>query len=201
LQERTFERVGDARPLPLRARVVAATHRDLGTLVREGAFREDLLYRLKVVEIRLPPLRERREDIPLLVEALLAKINREVHKSVRFVSQDAMALLSAYAWPGNVRELENALTRAVVLAKGDVLEASLLPIGPGGRNAPGGAAPTAEPASEADVMPLREVEKRHIEATLRVTAWNKRRACALLDISRPTLDRKIEEYALRRPGD
>src|SRR5262249_3268628 len=125
----------------------------------------------------------------------------EVHKSVRYVSQDAMALLSAYAWPGNVRELENALTRAVVLAKGDVLEASLLPIAAGAAAPRDGAQRAAEPGSEADVLPLRAIEKRHIESTLRVTAWNKRRACALLDISRPTLDRKIEEYALRRPGD
>src|SRR5207244_2746517 len=128
LQERVFERVGDARPVKLEARIIAATHSDLPTLVQAGAFREDLLYRLRVVEIRIPPLRERKEDIPLLVEALLAKVGREVHKSVKYVPQAAMDLMSAYAWPGNVRELENALTRAVVLAKGDVLEPSLLPI-------------------------------------------------------------------------
>jgi two-component system, NtrC family, response regulator AtoC len=201
LQERTFERVGDATPLPLRARIVAATHRDLAASVAAGTFREDLYYRLRVVEMRLPPLRERREDIPLLVEALLAKINREVHKRVRFVSEDAMAILTSYAWPGNVRELENALTRAVVLSQGEVIEARLLPIqAAGARPAPGAVRiDPAEPRDAEQVLPLREVERRHIETTLRITSWNKRRACALLDISRPTLDRKIEEYGLRRP--
>src|SRR5205814_9523269 len=100
LQERTFERVGDTRSLPLKARIVAATHRDLDAMAREGTFREDLLYRLKVVEIRIPPLRERPDDVPLLVESLLGKINRELHKSVRYVSAEAMGLLASYRWPG-----------------------------------------------------------------------------------------------------
>jgi DNA-binding NtrC family response regulator len=127
LQERTFEKVGDTRAMTLRARVIAATHRDLPAMVRDGTFREDLYYRLKVVEIRIPPLRERREDIAMLVDALLAKINRELHKSVRLVPPDVLAAIEAYDWPGNVRELENALLRAVVLAKGEVLEPGLLP--------------------------------------------------------------------------
>ncbi len=193
LQERTFERVGDTRSLPLKARIVAATHRDLGTMAREGTFREDLLYRLKVVEIHIPPLRERREDIPLLVESLLGKINRELHKNVRYVSRDAMELLSSYRWPGNVRELENLLTRAVVLSKGDVLEAAMLPV-PSGE----GPAGDVEGEHEEAVLPLRVVEQRAIARALRATGWNKRRACALLEISRPTLDRKIVEYGLER---
>src|SRR5262249_10562324 len=155
---------------------------------------EDLLYRLKVVEIRIPPLRDRADDIPLLVDTLLGKITRELHKPVRYVAPQALALLTAYRWPGNVRELENMLTRAVVLAKSDVLEASLLPL-PGG--AP--AAPAAEESDdEGPIRPLRVVERREIERALRATGWNKRRACALLEISRPTLDRKIDEYGLRR---
>jgi DNA-binding NtrC family response regulator len=196
LQERSFERVGDARPLALKARIVAATHRDLRTMVQEGSFREDLLYRLKVVEIKIPPLRDRREDIPLLVDALLTKINVETHKNVRWVPDDTMAVLKEYAWPGNVRELENALTRAVVLAKGDVLEASLLPLPQAGVDSSRANAPAVaeEPAT---ILPLREIEKRHIERALRFTGWNKRRACALLEISRPTLDRKIEEFGLK----
>jgi two-component system response regulator AtoC len=205
LQERTFERVGDARPMPVKARIVAATHRDLASMVQAGTFREDLLYRLKVVEIHLAPLRDRREDIPVLVDALLAKINRELHKRVRYVSHAAMSTLTSYDWPGNVRELENALTRAVVLAKGDVLEADLLALGDGRPEPPANsAAPRTDngaTAADAEVLPLREVERRHIERTLQVTSWNKRRACALLDISRPTLDRKIDEYGLRRPGE
>jgi two-component system response regulator AtoC len=165
-------------------------------MVRTGAFREDLLYRLKVVEIHIPPLRDRADDIPLLVEALLGKIGRELHKPMRYVAPRAMALLTGYRWPGNVRELENMLTRAVVLAKSDVLEPSLLPIAD---------EPAAAPASPVDderaVRPLRVVERLEIERALRATAWNKRRACALLEISRPTLDRKIDEYGLRREGE
>jgi len=207
LQERTFERVGDTRTLKLRSRVIAATHRDLPAMVQAGTFREDLYYRLKVVEIHIPPLRERREDISPLVEALLQKINRELHKNVRYVSEEAMRMLEAYAWPGNVRELENALMRAVVLAKGNVVEPAHLPLA-GGTIAPPRSPGTSAPdegrgsaGDDARVLPLHEIEKLHIQRALRHTGWNKRRACALLEISRPTLDRKIDEYGLQRPED
>ena len=200
LQERTFERVGDGRPVPLRARVLAATHRDLGKLAHAGAFREDLYYRLRVVELRLPPLRERPEDVPLLVEGLLAKINRELHRQVRMVAPETLAALARYPWPGNVRELENALTRAVVLSHGEVLEARHLPmLGGVSRAAPVTGAPPP-PAGDGDLLPLREVERRHVERVLAAVGWNKRRACAVLEISRPTLDRKIDEFGLARPG-
>ncbi len=195
LQERAFERVGDARPLTLRARILAATHRNLEEMVHAGTFREDLLYRLRVVEIVIPPLRERREDIPPLIDALLAKINRELHKDVRYVSRRALALLQEYDWPGNVRELENALTRAVVLSKDEVLDVDLLPLPSGD----GRAARPAAAGEEEPLLSLREVERRAIERCLERLGWNKRRACAALEISRPTLDRKIEEYGLRRP--
>ena len=192
LQERTFERVGDARSIPLEARIIAATHRDLTQMVARGTFREDLFYRLRVVEIALPPLRERAGDIAVLVEGLLVKINADLDKDVRFVTPAALARLSAHSWPGNVRELENTLTRAVVLAKGDYLDETLLSIGTTG---------SASVAS-GDVLPtLREVERDHIIRVLAQTEWNKRRACAILDISRPTLDRKIEEFGLRKEGD
>ncbi|HEY4240727.1 MAG TPA: sigma-54 dependent transcriptional regulator [Kofleriaceae bacterium] len=196
LQERTFERVGDAKPIALEARVVAATHRDLAAAVAKGQFREDLFYRLRVVEITLPPLRERTGDIPILVEGLLAKIHRDLGKGVRYVTPTALARLVAYAWPGNVRELENMLTRAVVLAKSDVLDETLLPIGAAApRGAP--AAAGAETDAEGNLPTLREIERHHVVRVLAHTGWNKRRACAILDISRPTLDRKIEEYGLR----
>ena len=197
VQERTFERVGDARPMQLEARIVAATHRDLAGMVAKGTFREDLFYRLRVIEIALPALRERAADIPILVEGLLAKINRDLDKDVRYVTPAALARLSAHSWPGNVRELENLLTRAVVLAKSDVLDETLLPIGAA---APGGdaAAGSAEIDAEGALPTLRELERRHIVRVLAHTSWNKRRSCAILDISRPTLDRKIEEYGLRR---
>jgi DNA-binding NtrC family response regulator len=190
LQERTFERVGDAKPLALDARIIAATHRDLGAMVAKGTFREDLYYRLRVVEIHLPPLRERAGDIPVLVEGLLAKITRDLGKDIRYVTPTALARLAARDWPGNIRELENTLTRAVVLAKTDVLDETLLPDG----------APTARLADDpdAELATLREIERRHIVRVLAQTEWNKRRACAILDISRPTLDRKIDEYGLHK---
>jgi DNA-binding NtrC family response regulator len=190
LQERTFERVGDAKPLPLDARIIAATHRDLTAMVAKGTFREDLYYRLRVVEIRLPPLRERAGDIPVLVEGLLGKIARELAKEIRYVTPAALARLGARDWPGNIRELENTLTRAVVLAKTDVLDETLLPLADD--------APSRERHDAGELPTLREIERRHIVRVLAETEWNKRRACAVLDISRPTLDRKIEEYGLRR---
>jgi len=167
-------------------------------MVARGAFREDLFYRLRVVEITLPPLRERAGDIPILVEGLLAKINRDLGKDVRYVTPAALARLVAYAWPGNVRELENMLTRAVVLAKSDVLDETLLPLGAAAPVGDAGAAAGAERDAEGALPTLRELERRHIARVLAHTEWNKRRACAILDISRPTLDRKIEEYGLRR---
>jgi DNA-binding NtrC family response regulator len=195
LQERTYERVGDAKPMQLEARIVAATHRDLSAMVAKGTFREDLYYRLRVVEITLPPLRERASDIPILVEGLLAKINRDLGKDVRYVTPAALARLSSHGWPGNVRELENTLTRAVVLAKGDVLDETLLPLVP-----VAGSDPAASHGAGEALPTLREIERQHIVRVLAHTEWNKRRACAILDISRPTLDRKIDEYGLRVPG-
>ncbi len=191
LQERTFERVGDARSHSLEARVIAASHRDLGQMVAKGTFREDLYYRLRVVEIHVPPLRERAGDISVLVEGLLAKIATDLAKPIRYVTPAALARLASYAWPGNVRELENTLTRAVVHAKTDVLDETLLHLGPVNAAAPGAASAPEELGT------LRELERRHIIRVLASTDGNKRRACAILDISRPTLDRKIEEYGLR----
>jgi DNA-binding NtrC family response regulator len=191
LQERTFERVGDARPIQVEARIIAATHCDLAQMVAKGTFREDLYYRLRVVEIQLPALRDRPEDIPLLVEGLLGKIARDQGKDIRYVTPAALARLTAYKWPGNVRELENMLTRAVVLAKTDVIDETLLATD----------ATVATPQvgdAEGPVPTLREIERRHIIHVLGLTNWNKRRACAILDISRPTLDRKIDEYGLRK---
>ncbi len=199
LQERTYERVGDAKTMHLEARVIAATHRDLASMVAKGTFREDLYYRLRVVEISLPPLRERASDIPILVEGLLAKINRDLAKDVRYVTPTALARLSAYAWPGNVRELENTLTRAVVLAKSDVLDETFLPLG-GVSTGDAATAPGTEADNEGALPTLREIERRHVVRVLAHTEWNKRRACAILDISRPTLDRKIDEYGLRMPN-
>src|SRR5437763_2939962 len=121
LQERELERVGGVKRIPVRARILAATNRELAREVEAGRFREDLYQRLKVVTLAIPPLRERREDIPLLVEHLLMKINQRLHKNLRRVPRDTLEKLMARSWPGNVRELENVLTRAAVLSQGDLL--------------------------------------------------------------------------------
>lgn len=194
LQERSFERVGDGRPLPLQARIVAATNRDLLNMIEENTFREDFYYRLKVMEIQLPPLRERRDDIPMLVEHLLAKINRTLHKRVRYVPEEAMRRIQAYDWPGNIRELENTLTRAVVLTKGEVLDPGSLPL-PGLVELK-----KAAQAKEEELLRLKDVEKAHIIKMLHRTGWNKRQTCLLLDITRPTLDKKIKDYGLIAEG-
>ena len=198
VQERVFERVGDPRPIPLKARIITATHRDLAQMVREGTFREDLYYRLRVVEVHLPPLRERRDDLPVLVEHLLSKITRDQHKRIRYVAREALDLIAAYPWPGNVRELENALTRAVVLTKGEVLEAGSLPIQVEEYD-DGGEVEAPDEGAPDGLVSLREVEQRHIAAVLAATGWNKRRSGQILGITRQTLDRKIRDYRLERP--
>ena len=127
LQEREFERVGSAKILRSDARIITATNQNLAQMVAERKFREDLYFRLKVVEIYVPPLRERKPDIPLLVEHLLNKINRDLHRHVTKIPKEVMDVLVQYEWPGNIRELENILTRAVVLSKGDILVPEYLP--------------------------------------------------------------------------
>jgi DNA-binding NtrC family response regulator len=200
LQERTFERVGDPRPLRLEARLLAATHRDLPAMVAEGTFREDLFYRLRVVEIRVPPLRDRRDDIPVLVSGLLARINRSLHTTIQFIRDDTMELLCRHDWPGNVRELENVLTRACVLTKGNLLTPDTLQgfAPPISRASP---SPSPPPSAPTALVSLRQVEREHIERVLQSTRWNKRKSCDILQITRPTLDRKIKEFNLERPVD
>ncbi|MBI2400863.1 MAG: sigma-54-dependent Fis family transcriptional regulator [Deltaproteobacteria bacterium] len=185
LQERSFERVGGSETIRTDVRVIAATNSDLSGLVTGGAFREDLYYRLKVITIDVAPLRERLEDVPLLVMHLLAKANRELHKKVRKVPEEVMSLLKAYSWPGNVRELENVITRGVLLAKGDVLVDVSLP---------------GEERKNSDWKPatLDDIERAHIESTLGHTLWNKSRAAVLLGVSLPRLERKIRKYGLKK---
>jgi len=193
LQEHTFERVGGNETLTSDARIIAATNRDLMTDVAAGRFREDLAYRLRVVEIALPPLRERREDIPLLVEGLLARIAE--HQRVRrpAVSDAALRALCAYHWPGNVRELENVLTGALVSVRDGVLTPDLLHL-PTARAASGSAGAAG---GGPDLRSLDEVEAEHIQQVLDHTGGHKARSCEILGISRPALDRKILKYGLR----
>jgi DNA-binding NtrC family response regulator len=189
LQDQQFTPVGADRAEQTEARVVAATHRDLESLVREGGFREDLYFRLRVVEIRVPPLRERKADIPLLVEHFLRKAARTLHQSPRVVSKETMARLVEHPWPGNVRELENTIVRAMVLARGGVLELGDFHSAASGE----GAAVTSSPA-----VTLRDVEDEHVQRILRRAGGNKRKAARLLGVSRARLDRLIARH--RRAG-
>src|SRR5690348_14956518 len=164
LQERELERVGGVKRIAVRARILAATNRDLASEVRAGRFREDLYQRLKVVTLSIPPLRERREDIPLLVEHLLLKINQRLHKNLRKVPRELVEKLMARDWPGNVRELENVLTRAAVLSQGDLLlEEHLVGDGIASAAQQNGRAELRDSAAPKRIETLEEVERAHIE--------------------------------------
>ncbi len=183
LEAREFYPVGGERLHRSDARVITATHRPLEQLIRDGRFREDLYFRLKVVEITVPPLRERVRDIPLLVEHLLQRIATELHRDVRGVTDEAMHVLCAYPWPGNVRELENALTRAAVLARGPAIGAEHLAL-----SAPVVALGAATPGDRGDDT-VDAVVRAHVLRVLQRTGGNKRQAARILGISRPRLDR------------
>lgn len=184
LENRDYMKVGGQEVLKAEARVIAATNHKLKDLVKEGKFREDLYYRLKVVEINLPPLRERKKDIPQLAAYLLEKINRELKKNAKKVSPEVMDFLVSLPWKGNVRELENALTRAVILAKGDVILKENLPV-----------EQNEKEMVPKKLIPLAEVEKEYIQYVLTKVKGNKSKASRILHISRPTLDKKINGYS------
>jgi DNA-binding NtrC family response regulator len=189
IETRDFMKVGGEKILKTEARIIAATNKDLEQHIKKGSFREDLYYRLKVVEIALPALRERKDDIPELVGYLLEKINRQLRKNVRKIPPHVMKLMMSLAWPGNVRELENALTRAVILAKGDVIQEENLPLERG-----------KEKIVPTELVGLKEIERDYIHHVLRATNGNKTKASKILQISRPTLDKKIKEYKLDIQG-
>jgi DNA-binding NtrC family response regulator len=192
LQERRFFRVGGSEEVAIDVRVIAATHVDLEAAIREGHFREDLFYRLNVIEIHVPPLRERLEDIPLLARHFIEQLSLELGKKVTGVSDAAIRALMAHEWPGNVRQLENAIERAIVNSREGVLseadfEFLSRPSGP-----------------QADVFPLgsvtlEEVERRTIVSTLRRTQGNVKEAAAVLGIDRSTLYEKLKRYDISNP--
>jgi len=188
LQFGEVRRLGSNKTLKIRARIVAATNRDLQKEVREGRFREDLYYRLNVFEIRLPPLRERTEDLPELCRQLLGRVAGELGRPTPTIGDDALDAIRGQRWPGNVRELENALERAMLLAGGGPISAEHFPGGDG-----------ATAPSAAKLEPLEVVEKRHILGILDIVGGDKRRAADVLEISRSTLRRKLIEYG--RWGD
>ena len=200
LQEGEIRPVGESRSEKVDVRVIAATLRDLGKLVEKGEFREDLYYRLNVVNLRMPPLRERREDIPLLARSFIARFNRLLNREppVQGLSPEAEALMSAYAWPGNVRELENAMERAVLLADGALLLPTNLPERLWAAPAPA-SSPAAAQQAGSDLSlkrAIRELEESYIRAALRRTRGNRTRAAEVLDISHRALLYKIKEYGI-----
>jgi Nif-specific regulatory protein len=194
LEGHPFERVGGSQPIRVDVRVVAATNVPLEENVRAGTFRRDLFFRLQVVEIRVPPLRERKSDITQLAEHFLQRFVRETGRKIRGFTPAAIKKMEDYHWPGNVRELRNVVERAVALGVGPMLDASNIWLSSLEATAPQGAAssPAYEPVS------LEEIEKRHILRTLEYTDWNKSQAATILEIERSTLDRKIKGYGLKR---
>jgi two-component system, NtrC family, response regulator AtoC len=204
LEKWEFERVGGSRLLQVDLRLITATNKELSKLVAEGRFREDLYYRLRVVNIKLPPLRERKSDIPILIKAFMTEFASQNNKRVASVSPEAMQVLTEYPWPGNVRELKNAIESAIVFARSDTITLSDLPLQLKG-NAVEGIAGSTSPSGTAGKSPvllpagtsLQDAEKMLIEETLRNAGFNISRASRVLNISRRTLHRKINEYKLR----
>ena len=197
LQEMEFERVGGKDRVRVHARIIAATNKDLRTMVREGKFRDDLFYRLNIVAITLPPLRERPEDIPDLVQYLLAKINIDLHKRIVGVSDEIMGIFLKYRWPGNVRELENLLVRAAVVAKGQILVRGDFPE-LAEESVPEAVPEEMPPARGGDgkLPTLDDIEEQYIRKVIRESGKNKGEICEILGISRPTFERKLEKYGI-----
>jgi DNA-binding NtrC family response regulator len=200
LGESVIQRVGSNQTIKVDARVVAATNKNLETLVREGKFREDLFYRLDVVPIHLPPLRDRREDIPLLIDAFLKEFARANERHVIGFSVDAQEAMQKYAWPGNVRQLRATIERAVVLCRSERIGLRDLPPEVQGRPATGDAGSRSAPGGEFGTasanLNLEEMEKSFIQRALKLTEGNVTDAAKLLGISRRTLHRKIKTYNL-----
>ncbi len=212
LEERSFERVGEIKSRPLQARLVCATHRDLPSAIANGSFREDLYFRLRVVEIHLPPLRERGDDVILIARRLVGRVSRQLDKPGLVLAPEAEERLRRHDWPGNVRELRNVVEQAAVMAH-DVITTEHLALGggPGPAASPrppqarATSAPTSPPrsrgglAARGGVASLADMEREHIRFTLEQVGWVKCNAAKALGISRPTLDRKLRLYRIEPP--
>ncbi len=198
IQERDFIPVGSTRPKKVDVRFVAATNKNLEREVAEGRFREDLYYRLNVISIPLPPLRERPEDIEPLALHFLKRFAARMAKEIYTISPEALEALQSYSWPGNVRELENVMERAVILTVGSSVPADVIPLRGGARTAPAATVKTAvtPPTSKTAMVPLEEMERQHIQMVLKETGYHKSRTAEILGISRRTLDRRIEGFEL-----
>ena len=187
LEERKITKIGDRHPIDVDFRLISATRRDLDKEVNEGDFRRDFFYRINVITVSIPPLRERKEDIPLLIQHFLQKYSHETTKKVDHVDKDAMDLLKMYRWPGNVRELQNAMERAVVLARSRTLGAedfSFL---------------KASPVKSPTARSLQEMQKNYVQEVLEDCAWNITKASKILGINRVTVHKMIRRYELMRP--
>jgi DNA-binding NtrC family response regulator len=201
LQERQFERVGGIKTIKTDIRIIAATHQNLKALVQQRKFREDLYYRLNVIPLGIPPLRERKTDIPLLAHYFLDQFNRRKKKKIRAIREDAMARLMQYDWPGNVRELENTIERVIILLDGDLVTPPDLP--DKFHEMPG-----VEPAQAAEIPEsgislddaVNEFEKKLILQALLKTGWVKNKAAQLLNLNRTTLIEKIKRQNLQPPN-
>lgn len=190
IQENEFERVGGEQTLPMKARIIAASNKSLEDLVKAGKFRQDLYYRLNVFTINIPSLRERVNDIPLLVDFFIQKTNQSYHKGIKHITKDAMEALMNHPWPGNVRELEHTITRAILICNSDTLDKVHIQFSES-QNTP--STQTYNPFRS-----LKDVEKEHIERVLEALDWQKEKVAKTLEISRPTLNQKIELYNIQR---
>jgi DNA-binding NtrC family response regulator len=188
LEQREFRRVGGSELIPINSRILAATNRDLAAAIAEERFRADLYYRLNVISIHIPPLRERREDIPLLVDHFIEKFNIEMGKEIRGISEGAMRILMSNDWPGNARELRNVIERAVVVAKGNIVTESDISL------------PSTTSVANHRTKSLEEIEKAHILVVLNDNQWNIVRSAHALGIDRVTLYNKIKKFGLKKEG-
>ncbi|GFE60472.1 sigma-54 dependent transcriptional regulator [Geobacter sp. AOG2] len=192
IQERDFIPIGSTHPKNVNVRFVAATNKELQNEVSEGHFREDLYYRLNVITITLPPLRERPEDVEPLARHFLHRFSECMGKEIHGIDSRALAALQAYTWPGNVRELENVMERAVILTSGSHISADVIPLHSEQKEPSSVPAPAHQP----QMVALDEMERQHIEAVLRGNHYNKSRTAEILGISRRTLDRRISDFGL-----
>ena len=195
-----FRRVGGETDLHVDARIVAATNRDLKEMVAQGKFREDLYFRLNVIRIEVPPLRERPEDVPALIDHFIAHFNREMGKSVKGPSQEALDLLLAYGWPGNVRELKNVIERCILLESEETILPEHLPLEVVGAGGSGAKVIETQIHAEGRIPTLADVERIAIQHALKETNGNKTLAAKKLDISRQTLRTKLKDYRIDSPG-
>lgn len=199
LQYKEFTPLGAKLIQTTDARVITATNINMTEQVQRGLFREDLYYRLQVINVHLPPLRERKEDMMDLIQTLLGRINKELHRNVSQISKEALDALALYNWPGNVRELENILMKCVALSSSNTISIDLLP---DTFHQP--SEPVEQPAHHltkpAEEWSLEEMEKAHVSRVLEATHWHKGRACDVLGVSRPRLRRMIKQYHLIGPG-